>query len=115
MTSNLGGATPSVIANKISPSASILRRVSSEQVQGALAPRLLARARCWLQKSYQFNTPKRLRIVETVSLGEKRFVALVRVEECEFLVGGGVAGISLLAQLRPAPSTSGCNVKRGSQ
>jgi hypothetical protein len=42
-------------------------------------------------------------------------VALVKVEECEFLVGGGVSGISLLAQLGSVVSTSRCNFKEDSQ
>jgi flagellar biogenesis protein FliO len=32
-------------------------------------------------------------------MGEKRFVAIVEVEEQRFLVGGGSAGVSLLARL----------------
>jgi hypothetical protein len=38
-------------------------------------------------------------VSETISLGEKRFVAIVAVEGREFLIGGGVSGMSLLAQL----------------
>jgi len=34
-----------------------------------------------------------------VSLGEKRFVAVVCLEGREFLVGGGASGVSLLTQL----------------
>jgi flagellar biogenesis protein FliO len=43
-----------------------------------------------------------LRVHETVSLGEKRFVALLSVEGREFLIGGGPTGVSLLAQLGTA-------------
>jgi flagellar biogenesis protein FliO len=53
----------------------------------------------WLQAKYTVTATKRLRISETVSLGEKRFVAIVKVEDREFLIGGGTAGMSLLAQL----------------
>lgn len=56
----------------------------------------------WLHTKYTVTATKRLRIAETVSLGEKRFVAIVKVEGREFLIGGGTAGMSLLAQLGPA-------------
>ncbi len=44
---------------------------------------------------------KRLRVVETVSLGEKRFVAMLHVDGAHFLIGGGANGVSLLATLQP--------------
>ncbi|HEY0785273.1 MAG TPA: flagellar biosynthetic protein FliO [Acidobacteriaceae bacterium] len=40
-----------------------------------------------------------LQLIETVSLGEKRFVAVVQVERARFLVGGGASGVALLARL----------------
>jgi hypothetical protein len=62
---------------------------------------LLARAWDMLRTKYVQTTTKRLRVAETVSLGEKRFVSIVCVEGREFLVGGGTSGVSLLAQLTP--------------
>jgi Flagellar biosynthesis protein, FliO len=59
----------------------------------------VTRAFSWMQSKYVVGTTKRLRVAETVSLGEKRFVALVCVEGREFLIGGGSAGVSLLARL----------------
>jgi Flagellar biosynthesis protein, FliO len=59
----------------------------------------LARIWSWLQSKYTHSPTKRLRLSEMVSLGEKRFVALVRVEDREFLVGGAASGLSLLAQV----------------
>jgi hypothetical protein len=44
---------------------------------------------------------KRLQVAETVSLGEKRFVAVIKVDGREFLIGGGATNVSLLAQLDP--------------
>lgn len=67
------------------------------------APGMLNRAWSWLNGKYALGANKRLRVAETVSLGEKRFVALVRVEDCEFLIGGGSSGVSLLTQLGKAP------------
>jgi hypothetical protein len=60
---------------------------------------LLARAWSWLATIRVQSASKRLRVVETVPLGEKRFVALVQVDTCQFLIGGGTSGISLLAQV----------------
>ncbi len=66
-------------------------------------PVSLARAWSWLHSKYTLSATKRLRVSETVSLGEKRFVALVCVEGREFLIGGGAAGVSLLSALGSAP------------
>lgn len=60
---------------------------------------LLSRAWSWLQKGNAFSASKQLRVSETVSLGEKRFVALVHVEGQKFLIGGGASGVSLLTHL----------------
>lgn len=40
-----------------------------------------------------------LQVQETVSLGEKRFVAVVQYEGLRFLVGGGAQSVSLLTAL----------------
>ncbi len=40
-------------------------------------------------------------MAETVSLGEKRFVAVVQVDGRHFLLAGGPTNIALLAQLDP--------------
>ncbi|HVZ59631.1 MAG TPA: flagellar biosynthetic protein FliO [Terriglobales bacterium] len=45
------------------------------------------------------HSRKRLRVCETVPLGDKRFIALVQVDGRQFLLGGGAASVSLLAQL----------------
>ncbi len=63
---------------------------------------VLARVWAWLHTKYTISTTKRLRVSETISLGEKRFVAIVAVEGREFLIGGGTAGMSLLAPLGTA-------------
>lgn len=63
------------------------------------SPFLLARAWRWLQKQNTFSAKKQLRVCETVSLGEKRFVAVVQIDGQKFLIGGGASGVSLLAEL----------------
>jgi flagellar biogenesis protein FliO len=47
----------------------------------------------------QAATKKRLRICENVSLGDKRFVALLQVDDQRFLIGGAANSIAMLAQL----------------
>lgn len=42
---------------------------------------------------------RRLRVCESLSLGEKRFVAVVQFETQQFLIGGGAASVNLLARL----------------
>jgi flagellar biogenesis protein FliO len=59
-----------------------------------------------VQSKYALTATRRLRVAETISLGEKRFVALICVEGREFLVGGGASGVSLLAQLGAAPESA---------
>lgn len=49
---------------------------------------------------------RRLRVAETTSLGEKRFVAIIEVDGVSFLIGGGSTNVALLAQL-PSESASG--------
>lgn len=49
---------------------------------------------------------RQLKLVESVSLGEKRFVAVVHADGRRFLVGGGSSGVSLLAQLEESPKST---------
>ena len=87
-------------------------RVSGWQAGDRAAIRVGLVDRVWplLQSAWQHAwsaiqvrraTQKRrtLRVLETVGMGEKRFVAIVQVQEVRYLVGGGAAGISLLARL----------------
>jgi hypothetical protein len=67
---------------------------------------LLTRAWMWLQKNNKFTSTKQLRVSETVSLGEKRFVALVDIDGQKFLIGGGASGVSLLTPLGTSESAA---------
>ncbi len=71
----------------------------SQTVVGGFCMRLWAR---WQARQGAVQRAKRLRLVETVNLGEKRFAAILEVQGRQFLVGGGTAGVSLLAQLDEA-------------
>lgn len=64
--------------------------------------RILTQAWVWTYrklKSHQVR--KRLRICETVSLGDKRFIAVIQVNGEQFLVGGSSSSVSTLAHLEP--------------
>jgi flagellar biogenesis protein FliO len=43
---------------------------------------------------------KNLRVCESVSLGEKRFVAVVQVDEERFLIGGSSSSVAFLTRLQ---------------
>jgi hypothetical protein len=62
----------------------------------------LLRAWSWINRKYALSATKQLRVAETVSLGDKRFVAVVHVAGQKFLIGGGAQGVSLLTQLDAA-------------
>lgn len=70
---------------------------------------LLRRAWNWLQKQHAFSAKKQLRVCETVSLGEKRFVAVIQIESQKFLIGGGASGVSLLAELERVTELEGAS------
>jgi len=62
----------------------------------------VAHATSWIwEKTRKQQARKVLRICESVSLGEKRFVAVVQVANERFLIGGAAASVSLLARLEP--------------
>jgi hypothetical protein len=58
---------------------------------------LLKRVFSWLNGSN--SATKRLRVLETVALGDKRLVAVIQADGRRFLVGGGSSGVSLLTAL----------------
>jgi len=61
---------------------------------------LITRAMNWLQTRQLGRSHKRrLHVAETVSLGEKRFVAVIQIDGSQYLVGGGATNVALLAHL----------------
>ena len=60
---------------------------------------LLARLVAQARKIQVRQNKKRLRVCETVPLGDKRFVAVIQVDDQQFLLGGSSTSVSLLAQL----------------
>jgi flagellar biogenesis protein FliO len=53
----------------------------------------------WTKARVARQSRKRIRISETVSLGEKRFIAVIQVDQVEFLIGGGSNSIAMLTKL----------------
>ena len=53
----------------------------------------------WLNHRWSERKRSKLRLCETLSLGEKRFVAVVEFESSQFLLGGTSHSITLLSQL----------------
>jgi len=49
------------------------------------------------------KAPRQLRLCESVSLGEKRVVAVIQYENQRFLIGGSAHSVNLLARLGEAP------------
>jgi flagellar biogenesis protein FliO len=64
----------------------------------------------WTQRAMRSRKTKRLRVRETLSLGERRFLAVIEFDSQEFLVGGTGSSLALLARLHegmvlPEPPT----------
>lgn len=56
----------------------------------------------WLQRARAAQAAtRRLRVTETVSLGEKRFLSIVQVDDAQFLIGTSATHVQLLAHLEP--------------
>jgi flagellar biogenesis protein FliO len=66
---------------------------------------LWRQARVWWQRILQLGrrAPRRLRLCESLPLGERRFVAVVEFEQTRFLLGGTSASLVLLARLESPP------------
>ena len=61
---------------------------------------LLSRAWRWIQSRRRSrSSTRRLQVEASVSLGEKRFVAVIQVDGLQFLIGGGASNVTLLAEL----------------
>jgi flagellar biogenesis protein FliO len=54
----------------------------------------------WILKRVKVQQARKsLRLCENLSLGEKRFVAVIQVDEQRFLIGGASGSVSLLTRL----------------
>jgi flagellar biogenesis protein FliO len=63
----------------------------------------------WVRRIVKPRKVRRLRVCETLSLGDRRFLAVVEFNGQEFLVGGSGDSMELLARLHPgAVATESC-------
>jgi len=53
----------------------------------------------WVQRAVKPRKVRRLRVCESLSLGERRFLAVIEFDRQEFLVGGSGNSLALLARL----------------
>ena len=66
---------------------------------------LISKAWYWMRNQQMARSnSKRLRVTDTISLGEKRFAAVIQFDGQQYLVGGGGTNMSLLAQLNGVAS-----------
>ena len=71
---------------------------SARTLQNAMG--LLTRAWRWIRaRRISRSSTRRLQVDASVSLGEKRFVAVIQVDGHQFLIGGGATNVVLLAKL----------------
>jgi|HubBroStandDraft_6_1064221.scaffolds.fasta_scaffold448762_1 flagellar biogenesis protein FliO len=90
---------PELIPNSLSAKPTFLRALA---LQFTALLSVAARVWNWTQQKLKTHqVKKRLRVCETVSLGEKRFVAVIQVDGEQFLVGGSSSSVSTLAHLEP--------------
>ena len=54
----------------------------------------------WVRRAASVRKGRRLRVCETLSLGERRFLAIIEFDRQEFLVGGSGNSLELLARLQ---------------
>ena len=76
-----------------------LRPVHTERIV-----RIVTQAWGWLANRRKAQLESRhLRVIETVQLGEKRFVTLLEVDGARLLIGGAAGQLSLLIRLESGP------------
>ena len=81
---------------------------ASNQTAGfrTLAKQFLSNINWVLKRIKVQPAHKTLRLCENLSLGEKRFVAVIQVESERFLIGGAAGSVSLLTRLQETPGFS---------
>jgi len=82
-----------------------MNRDSHESLWAAVSRMFVALATRVLRGLERRRSTRRLRLSETLSLGEKRFLAVVQFQQQEFLVGGTGNSIALLARLDSSRAT----------
>jgi hypothetical protein len=88
---------------------------AAAEKRSATILRWLAGTWKWAQRLGSRHPRKRLRVCETVALGEKRFVAVIEVDGEQFLVGGGSTSVATLARLESTQQFSEVLKRRWAQ
>lgn len=59
----------------------------------------------WIERKRVLQlTSRRLHVAETISLGDKRFVSIIQVDDAQYLIGGSATNVQLLTCLEPVAS-----------
>ncbi|MGA8298060.1 MAG: flagellar biosynthetic protein FliO [Terriglobales bacterium] len=96
------------------PLATDASRSLSQSGPATYVRQFLSRLAAQARKIQVRQNKKRLRVCETVALGDKRFVAVIQVDDQQFLLGGSSNSVSLLAQLeKPASFAKALNAHIG--
>ena len=66
----------------------------------------------WARSTARVRRSRRLRVCETLSLGERRFLAVIEFDRQEFLVGGSGNSLELLARLHEGAVITEPSMKR---
>ncbi len=70
----------------------------------------LQRACRWIQhKRIQQFSSRRMRVAESISLGEKRTISIVVVDGAQYLIGSSSGGVQLLTKLDQPSALASCN------
>ena len=92
----------SSLAHAITPSTAA-KRAAAERLRPLKVLQMLARVQAawqWLVRKRQAQqNGRQLQLVETLQLGEKRFIAVIEAGGTRYLVGGGAGQLSLLTRL----------------
>ena len=115
------GALSRITRCTLSVAASIVKAMSAGTMLGTMQPSERAEgftvrvARVWRWiRSQQISrlNARRIHVAATASLGDKRFVAVIKVDDAEFLVGWGATSIVLLAHLDETDVSGGQGSER---
>jgi hypothetical protein len=84
-----------------------VRMRQSKRLLWASMVHCLAESWKWMRRQVRSRrVRKRLRVCETLSLGDKRFIAVIQVDGEQFLVGGASSSMATLARLEPSDEFS---------
>ncbi len=66
----------------------------------------------WYRSFNKTRAERRLRMCDTLSLGDRRFVALIELDGEKFLVGGGATSVALLASVQKSARRKTAKTRR---